>query len=251
MQGSAHPWIIIGTDTEVGKTIVTAGILRLAAASSVTAAAVKLVQTGCKKDPASHRLIAPDPLMYQDALACLNPPPLHPPYFQTSYRFEPACSPHLAAEIHHQHISLNRLQETVLDLQKNYAFVIAEAAGGLLVPLNPVETTLDLVRRLQPNVLVVADNRLGMINHTLLTLHTLQNAGIPARGVILNNTSPQRADEKFLREDNRRTVALFGKTKVLAEIPFIKDFDPQSDISWSAIDRELRSLSRIFLFDSP
>lgn len=248
MHGFSHPWIIVGTDTEVGKTVVTAGILRLLAFQPLKVSAIKLVQTGCCVCESTSARVAPDLEVYRQALSNLHRPPLHEPSLQVPYCFEPACSPHLAAELQRQTISTGNLCEIVSRELQGGRFVLAECAGGLLVPLNSKETTLDFLCALPAaNVLLVADNRLGMINHTLLTLHALDSVGIRARGIVLNNTTPVTQADRFLREDNLRTVARFGRTDVLAEIPWIEDFDPQNPGGWGSVDEAIKPLGPTLL----
>ena len=217
MHGFSHPWIIVGTDTEVGKTVVTAGILRLLARQPLKVSTIKLVQTGCSLSESTSALVAPDLEIYRQALSSLQSPPLHEPSLQVPYCFEPACSPHLAAELQRQTISTGNLCEIVSRELQGGRFVLAECAGGLLVPLNSKETTLDFL------------------------------CALPAANVLLNNTTPVTQADRFLREDNLRTVARFGRTEVLAEIPWIEDFDPQTPGGWGSVDEAIKPLGPTLL----
>jgi malonyl-CoA O-methyltransferase len=88
--------------------------------------------------------------------------------------------------------------------------LVAEGAGGVLVPLNETELMVDLMRRLGWPAVVVARSTLGTINHTLLTLAALRARAVPVLGVVMNGP-PSAA--------NREAVERYGNVRVLAEIP--------------------------------
>ena len=134
------------------------------------------------------------------------------------YCFQPACSPHLAARLAGQRISLNHIERAYLRLSRNYDGVIVEGAGGVLVPLNTNESMLDLMRRLKLPVLLVARAGLGTINQTLLSLRILKDANLSVLGVVLNHVSPGRWGQ--IEDDNRRTIERLGRVKVLACIRY-------------------------------
>jgi dethiobiotin synthetase len=90
-----------------------------------------------------------------------------------------------------------------------------EGAGGLMVPLNwtPGQMMVDLIAHLGPlPTILVASTRLGTINHTLLSLEALRARGIPLLGVFMNGPT---------NSENAKTIAKFGNTKILAELPFL------------------------------
>lgn len=205
---------ITGTDTDAGKTTVTAALLRALHVLNCPARAIKPVQTGCEPD-AAGRLRAPDALRYAEAAG------IEDDMNQTLRSFLPACSPHLAAE----------LAGTPLDAASLAAdcraacgegVTLFEGAGGLFVPLNRHETMLDLMARLRMPVLLVAGNRLGCINHALLSLNALQDRGLSVIGMVLCRTAPtngemssgsadEQAFETRLLRDNAATLAEFGR----------------------------------------
>jgi dethiobiotin synthetase len=103
-------------------------------------------------------------------------------------------------------------------LASDYEFVIAEGAGGIMVPLNHRETMLDLMQALKFPVLVVARPGLGTINHTLLSIRALRSDGLDIAGVVFVASKPGQAG--FIEEDNAATIEQFGKVPVLGTIPY-------------------------------
>lgn len=176
--------LITGTGTGIGKTLVTAALLRALQASGTTAHGLKVIQTGCQ--PSSNgQLIAPDVQRY--AQAC--PQGKH----HALLCFEPACSPHLAARQAKTPLSAVQIVQSI-EQEKNSlppgAFMCVEGSGGVMVPINEQETFLDVFSLLGLPVLMVCPNELGCINHALLTAHALRGKSIPLLGFVL--TSPHK-----------------------------------------------------------
>ena len=134
------------------------------------------------------------------------------------YTFEPACSPHLAAELAGTEIEIAEMVIAARTLASEYEFIIAEGAGGVLVPLNRRETMLDLMQALKLPVLIAARPGLGTINHTLLTIRALRSDGLDIAGIVFVAGQPGEAG--FVEEDNGTTIKQFGKVPVLGTIPY-------------------------------
>lgn len=224
-------FFITGTDTEIGKTLVTAGILRYLRRKGLNVQPFKPVQTGAEHT--ARGLEAPDVMVYNAATDLDITPadyPRHVPFL-----YEPACSPHLAGRLADHSPSIAAIQLAFDKLAKtNPGVVIAESAGGVLVPLNEHETTLDLMQTLALPVILVARRGLGTINHSLLSLNALRNAGLDVAGVVFNETEPVEPD--FIREDNPQTVAAFAQVEILGVIDYLREFDPASDKTWEQFE---------------
>lgn len=178
---------VTGTDTGVGKTVVSAWLVR-----SLDADYWKPVQTGCEDDDDTPTVAA---------LSGLAPSRLHPP----AYRLRAPLAPDQAARLEGVEIDLDRLRPP-----STLAPLVVEGAGGVLVPLNARATMADLMVRLGLPVLVVARSGLGTINHTLLTLECLRRRALPVLGVVMNG--PANAA-------NRHAIEAFGNVSILAELP--------------------------------
>jgi dethiobiotin synthetase len=205
---------VTGTDTEVGKSVVAAALTAALAARGVAVGAFKPVVTGLDDAPEpgkphDHELLA--------ACAGMTPAEVAP------YRFGPAVSPHLAAELAGTVIDPTILIETARR-NGDGRTLIAEGVGGLLVPLTVVGTlVLDLVVELGLPLVIVARPGLGTINHTLLTLQVARAAGVTVRGVVM---TPWPDAPTAMQRSNRSTVEALGDVPVAA-LPHLADFTPQ------------------------
>jgi dethiobiotin synthetase len=213
---------VTGTDTGVGKTVVTAALVSLLRAGGTDAIPMKPVQTGC--------IPRADGWLPVDLEFCLNMANLEPQpperKLMAPYCFQPACSPHLAAAQTFETISISRIAHDFSLLKANHELVIVEGAGGVLVPINEEQTMLDVMVELSLPVLLVARPWLGTISHTLLSLRELARAGVPVSGVIFNDSRACSWDE--IVRDNRLTIERFGHAPVLGHLPFIRDIKDKS-----------------------
>jgi len=167
---------ITGTDTGVGKTIVTAGIAAYLKERGFHVAAMKPVESGCLSGaPESDSVYLKKMIPLADDLDLIN-----------TYAFEPALAPGLAARLEGVEISFDRILENFHRLELLHRFVLVEGAGGLRVPLAPGREVGDLIAAMKLPVLVVARMALGTVNHSLLTLEALERRGLPVAGLVLN-----------------------------------------------------------------
>ena len=194
--GTGHGIFITGSDTDIGKTYV-CRILAEGFAPWQTVTYMKPVQTGCRRDAAGV-LHAPDFDQVMQGNAIINAEPDdHVPY-----RFEPACSPHLAASRAGLMISLEYIREKFNRVSNKKSVTIVEGAGGVLTPLSETTSMLDLIEHLHLPVVVVTTPRIGTLNHTLLTVEALAKRGIEPAGLVLNNR--QELPENYIYHDTLR-----------------------------------------------
>jgi dethiobiotin synthetase len=185
---------VTGTGTGVGKTFVSAIL-----AVGLSAGYWKPVQSGLleKTDTAWVREMTGLPSTH---------------FYPESYRFRFPLSPHVAAEKDGIHIDLE-----LMDLpETSEEHLIVEGAGGIMVPLNEHHLMLDLMKKLQLPVLLVAESGLGTINHTLLSLDLLKNHSVQVLGVVMNGPR---------NPENRKAIEHFGNTRVCAEIEPLERID--------------------------
>lgn len=207
---------ITGTDTGVGKTVVSAALLCALKSAGVDAVYMKPVQTGCLKK--SGGLIAPDldfVLSYSGFL-----PTEKERKFMTPYRFLRACSPHLAAGLEKRTIRFSKIINSFNALKRRHDFVIVEGAGGVLTPLSRRLCMLDVMKKFALPIMLVARPGLGTINHTLLAIHEIRRFKLPISGVVLNYSSNTR--KTIIEEDNRKTIERLGRVRVIVELPFFR-----------------------------
>jgi dethiobiotin synthetase len=248
---------VAGTGTDVGKTMVTAGLLRWLRrriADPDSAMVMKPVQTGCKPcERASPQLPSegrdgPPRLRAPDVDFVLRAAGLEVDE-QTfahvaPYCFQPACSPHLAARLAGQRIEMERILQSARWLAARYRRLVVEGAGGLLVPVNDTQTMLCVAWQMRLPVLLVGPSGLGTINHTLLSLEALRRRGCPVLGVMLNDVQAVDEAQSYIHEDNVRTIEHYGEVPV-RRIPYLRiaGGDPQparpgswATDNWSVLD---------------
>lgn len=102
-----------------------------------------------------------------------------------AYSFEAPVSPHLAAQLENVQLSIDAIECPKTSNTK----MIIEGAGGVLVPINSKHTILDLILKLDVEVIVVSNHYLGSINHTLLTINALKQFGVKIKGIVFNGKS--------------------------------------------------------------
>lgn len=219
---------VTGTGTDVGKTVVEAGILRMLIKQGIDAVPMKPVQTGC--EIINGTLVPPD-LVFSLETAGLHPDE-EERKLMSPYCYEPACSPHLAGEMAGYSPELSTITDAVSQLGDKHELVVVEGAGGIMVPLNGSDTMLDLMRALDFPVILVAHAGLGTINHTLLSIQVLRNAGLTVLGVIFNKTHEYDPESAFIIEDNPKAVAKFGDIRVLGNLPYLPDISPERNDLW-------------------
>ncbi|MFV3329387.1 dethiobiotin synthase [Pseudomonas sp. NY15437] len=207
-----HAYFITGTDTEIGKTTIAAGLLHAARLAGLSTAAAKPVASGCERSP--------DGLRNSDALALLGECSLPLAYGQVNpFAFEPAIAPHLAASEQGVKLTVEALQApvcSVLDLGAD--FTLVEGAGGWRVPLAGEENLSDLAIALQLPVILVVGVRLGCINHAVLSAEAIQRDGLPLAGWVANIVDPQtsRLEENLATLAERLPAPCVGRVPRLA-----------------------------------
>ena len=199
---------VTGTGTEVGKTVVAAVARprrrrRRAGRSAVFKPAV----SGLDDYAAAERL-AEQPSSDHELLRLASGSDQSDDEI-APYRYGPAVSPHLAAEMAGEPIDPERLRAAARAAAEGADLLVCEGVGGFLVPLTADYLVRDLARELALPVVIVASPGLGTINHTLLTLEAVRAAGLEVGAVVLTPW-PDRAVERW-RESNRETIAALGE----------------------------------------
>jgi len=186
-------FFVTGTDTDVGKTLVSAWLL-----IHLDGSYWKPVQAGTEPptDSATVQRLADLPVGR---------------ILPEAYLLPEALAPHEAA----------RRAEVTLDMQKlalppSDGLVVVEGAGGLMVPLTEDTYMIDLAAELDLPIVLVARSTLGTINHTLLSIEAIRRRGLPLAGVVI--TGPETPH-------NRAAIERYGQIEVVAEIPWLETVD--------------------------
>lgn len=192
---------VTGTGTEVGKSVVAAAIAASARADGLDVGVFKPAVSGLDDGGESDHA-----LLRRASGSSQSDEEIAP------YRYGPAVSPHLAAELAGEEIEVARLLTAAEAAGRGRDLLICEGVGGLLVPLTPDYLVRDLMRELGLPVVVVAPAGLGTINHTLLTLEAIRSVGLQVRAVVLNRWPGQPS---AMENSNRGTIAALGSVEVL------------------------------------
>ena len=166
---------IVGTDTEVGKTMIACGLARALTDAGHSVMAIKPVETGCSEAQADNQ----DGTMLARATGQTEPA-------SALFKFPAPVAPPVAADLVGERFEYPELIQAVKETLAGDHVKICEGAGGLLSPLTWTATMVEICIDLGATAIVVAANRLGVINHTLLTIQVLRQANIPIGAVILN-----------------------------------------------------------------
>ena len=193
---------ILGTDTNVGKTAIAAGLLKLIYGTHKVAY-WKPVQT--------NTLVSND----TDEVRILAPLPKEN-FLEPKYRFAEPLSPRMAARKWGKQIEVEEIAREAETQTKTGTFLLVEGAGGLLLPLNEQHTQADLIKRLKFPVLLVGTDKVGVINQALLTLNACKDEKITVLGMVMT-----RSNGLF---GNSESISHFGKVEILAE------FAPTEDV---------------------
>jgi dethiobiotin synthetase len=206
MTSKTKTFFITGTGTDVGKTIIVAGMASICINYGLRTAVMKPIQTGAAEDPGDLRKIN----NLVSGLEQLSEKLLSP------YVFQLPSSPHLAAKTEKTTIEPELIKKSITEIYSQRPDVLLiEGAGGVLVPITENYTTLDLLRELQIPVIITALAGLGTINHTLMTVNSLKQAEVPIAGIIINKMP---INPGIVEKDNVRIIEKFAKTPILGII---------------------------------
>lgn len=216
---------VTGTDTGVGKTVVSASLMH-ALRGREQIRYWKPIQTGIEEDNDTEIV---------KKLADCSKEEVN----ERGFRLERPLSPHLSAKLANIEITIEKIIDFAEEKTEK-GFWVIEGAGGVLVPLNKKVMMLDLMLAFNLPVLVVSRSGLGTINHTLLTLQILRSSGLEVLGVIMNGDP---------NAENRKAVEYYGKISVLAEMPKFEKLDCEGLKSWSLKKFQLGNKKRNFICD--
>lgn len=215
-----------GTDTGVGKTHVVAALARLLRQQRRAVRVCKPVATGA--DRVEGRWLVQDTVRLAWAAGmtqCLEA--------VTPWAFPEPVAPAVAARLHGQVLSLERIASAVREQAVSDGALLVEGVGGLLCPLTERETVADLAKVLGFPLVVVTRRSLGTLNHTLLTLEAAATRGLHVAGLVVNETNPlvSLAEETNVEELRRRSAV-----PVLAVMPYQIDGEAEDGAALVGVD---------------
>ena len=210
-------YFVTGTDTEVGKTWVTLGLMSALQAKGLSVAGMKPIASGCSvtesglrnDDAVKIRKQASYEAVYDD----INP-----------YSYEPPIAPHVAAKQIGETIQLHIIDASYRRLSERVDAIVVEGIGGWRVPFGKGLQTKDLVKHLQIPVILVVGLRLGCINHALLSAEAIAADGVQLMGWVSNHIDPSyiEAQETLEQLSEAIPAPLLGKIPHLSELDIEK-----------------------------
>ncbi len=206
---------ITGTDTGVGKTVVSAGLALALRQRGLKVGVMKPVATGCYG--IDNRLIS------SDAVFLFESAENEYPALTSPSRYRNPLSPNVAAVIEKREVKIDQIIKAYRELQKHYDFIIVEGIGGLLVPLTKDYFVANLIREFHLPIVVVARPGIGTINHTLLTVDAAIVRGFEVKGIIFNRVP--LVNYSIAEITNPKVVHELTGLPILGSLPEVEGLD--------------------------
>ncbi len=224
-------YFITGTDTDVGKTWVSLGIIEALKQQGKKVGVMKPISAGCEQTE--------NGLRNEDAVLLQQHSNIELDYdLINPYAVEPAIAPHIAAADQGIRIDIETLYQKLQTIEQQSDCVVVEGAGGWLVPLNDFQTMADLAKRFQLPVILVVGMRLGCINHALLSVEAIRATGLPLVGWIANQVSA----EMNCLDENIATLQQMIDAPMLGQIPHLEWLDGSAIAAEIKLPAERNSL---------
>ncbi len=221
---------ITATGTDVGKTYVTALIIKKLIECGVKAGYYKAALSGAEE---RDGVLVPGDAEYVKTVSGIN----QSLNKMVSYVYKNAVSPHLAANIEGNPVELEKIKDDYKSLQNEYDYITVEGSGGIVCPIRVDDKEQimleDIVKLLNLSVLIVADGGLGTINSVMQTCEYIKSKGIPIKGIILNNFDKT----SIMHRDNKSMIKSLTGVSVIAEVEHgCKDINIDTDRLMSVYD---------------
>ena len=204
---------VTGTDTDVGKTCVSASIVKNLRDMGIDVGVMKPFASGYKKNSSSLPQDVEILMKYSDSH---DPTDLINPYF-----FEIPTSPYDASKILGQKISLQKITDAYDKLLLSHDLVIVEGIGGLMTPITRNYFVSNLISELDIDTIIVTGSKLGTVNHTMLTYEHCKQMHLKLKGFVINQTEPTGYELSNLKQ---QIMELTNQT-VYCTIPYQENFD--------------------------
>ena len=214
---------ITGTDTEIGKTVITGGLAAALKAAGVDVGVMKPIASGGIEH--KGQIVSEDAIFLKhaaqvdDALDLINPICLRHP-----------LAPSVAAEIEGVSIDLRQIDDAFAELCQRHDFIVVEGIGGIAVPIHEDMLVANIAQRFQLPMLIVARPNLGTINHTVLTIEFARSYSLEICGIVLN--ASQEESKGLAEETNPKQLERLTHLPILGTVPFderLQGNTPQPD----------------------
>jgi dethiobiotin synthetase len=212
----AKGFFVTGTDTGVGKTIITAALIKTSSLLGFRACGMKPIETGCLRE--GDMFISSDGIFIK-TIAHME---------ETVNHISPCCfeeplAPLPASEIEGTPVDFEKIRKEYGALSQKYDVVVVEGIGGLLVPIRKDYFVLDLARDFGLPVIVVSRPGLGTINHTMLSVNYAIKEGLTVAGIIINYSRPP--DGSPPENTNPDVIKKISPVPIIGIFPYLKDLE--------------------------
>lgn len=230
---------VTGTDTGVGKTVVTAALAMALCRREYSVGVMKPVETGVAKGRPSDAGRLRRAARVTDALDLVRP-----------YTFRHPLAPLDASRVERRMIHFSTIMQAYRTLQSQHDLLLVEGVGGVHVPITPTADVLDLIVRMKASVVVVGRSGLGGVNHAVLTLNVLRQRKVPVLALVLNRTRP--AQTAVTKRQERSTIRLlheYAHAPVLGPLPYVPDMKTQFEeaLFMLAKNGKMKQLTKLVL----
>jgi len=211
-------FFITGTDTGVGKTVITVAVLKVLEILGMKPCGMKPIETGCRREldrlvPADGLFIKTEGMLKED-LREISP-----------CLFEHPLAPLAASSIEGVPVNFEKIRSAYFRISSGHDAVVVEGVGGLLVPLSQDQTVADLAREFGLPLIVVSRPGLGTLNHTLLTVNYAIKEGLEVAGIILNYSHPP--EHTIAEQTNAEILSKISPAPLLGVFPHLSELKGQ------------------------
>jgi dethiobiotin synthetase len=212
----AKGFFITGTDTGVGKTIITAALIKASSLLGFRTCGMKPIETGCLRE---GDILIPSEGMFIKTVAHME---------ETVNHISPCCfeeplAPLPASEIEGTPVDFEKIRKEYVALSQKYDAVVVEGIGGLLVPIRKDYFVLDLARDFGLPVIVVSRPGLGTINQTMLSVNYAIKEGLTVAGIIINYNRPPEGSPA--ENTNPDVIKKISPVPIIGIFPYLKDLE--------------------------
>ena len=205
---------VTGTDTGVGKSLITGGIAAILRQQGLKVGVFKPIASGCRHD--REGLVSDDT---EFLAVCADAD--YPLSVITPVTYKTPAAPVTCAAIEGHPVDYEAIAVAYKYLCETCDVVLVEGIGGAIVPITETETILDLGVAFDLPAVIVARPNLGTINHSLLTIEAVRNAGLPVAGLVINGYNAETADVP--EETSPNVICDFSNTNLLSVVPYDED----------------------------
>lgn len=219
-------FFVTGTDTGVGKTVITAALVKAAQFLGFKAAGMKPIESGCRniRENRQDTAYRDTPLIPADGTFLKKISGAEESLdLITPVRFENPLAPMPASEIEGTQVDIGKITNAFTILAQKYDVVIIEGVGGIMVPIKRTYLVLDFARDFGLPVIVVTKPGLGTINHTLLTVNYALRDGLSVAGVIINYSRP--AEGTIAEQTNAAVLEKICPAPILGVFPYLQNLN--------------------------